>query len=49
MSQSVSKKVFEYVKKKRRGNIFFAEDFKHFGSAENIRFILFSLSFNKTT
>jgi len=43
MSQSVSSQILEYVKKKRRGKIFFAEDFKHFGTAENVRFVLFSL------
>jgi len=43
MSQSISSQVFEHIKKKRRGKIFFAEDFKHFGTAENVRFILFSL------
>ena len=43
MSQSVSNQIFEYIKKKRRGKIFFADDFKHFGTAENVRFVLFSL------
>jgi len=48
MIQSVSNQIFEYIKKKRRGNIFFAEDFKHLGTAENVRFTLFSLC-KKTT
>jgi len=41
--QSVSNQILEHIKKKRRGKIFFAEDFKHFGTAENVRFVLFSL------
>ena len=41
--QSAGNQIFEYIKKKKRGKIFFAEDFKHFGTAENVRFVLFSL------
>lgn len=43
MPQSISNKILECIKKKRRGKIFFAEDFKQFGTAENVRFVLFSL------
>jgi len=43
MSQSTNNQILEHIKKKRRGKIFFAEDFKHFGTAENVRFALFSL------
>jgi len=41
--QSISSQIFEYIKKKRRGKIFFAEDFRHLGTLDNIRFVLFSL------
>ena len=43
MSQSINSQILEHIKKKRRGQVFFAEDFKHFGTAENVRFVLFSL------
>ena len=38
--QSTHNQIKEYIKKKRRGNLFFASDFKTFGSGDTIRQVL---------
>jgi len=35
--QSTHIQIKEFIKKKRRGNLFFANDFKSFGSGDSIR------------
>ena len=40
MIQSIHKQIEESIKKRRRGNLFFANDFKSFGNGDTIRQVL---------